>query len=99
MQLWLFIYKNTLKGSNNRISQASLYNTLHRFLRLYNRKIFLYTTSHKMTPQVTLPFLKMTPNNNQDFGNDPPTKCKMAAPPPPSQVINDQPLSSILYLL
>ena len=30
-----------------------------------------------MTPQVTLPFLKMTPQQN-------------GCPPPPSQVVNDQ---------
>ena len=49
-------------------------NTLHRFLRLYNRKIFLYATSHKMTSQVTL-----DPPKQSRFWEWPPSK--MAGPP------------------
>ena len=67
MQLWLFIYKNTLKGSNNRISQASVYKTLHRFLRLHNGKIFLYTTSHKMTPPGNASFSENDPQQQSRF--------------------------------
>ena len=51
--------------------------------------------SAKANLQETLPFLKMNPQNNQDFENDPPAKCP--PPPPssaPSQVVN-QPLREL----
>ena len=47
-----------------------------------------------MTSQVTLPFLKMIPKTIKILEMTPQQNGR-----PPSQVINDQPLSSILYLL
>ena len=49
--------------------------------------------SAKANLQVTLPFLQINPQNNQDFENDPPAKWP-APNPAPSQVVN-QPLREL----
>ena len=50
--------------------------------------------SAKANLQVTLPFLQMNPQNNQDFENDPPAKWPPPPNPAPSQVVN-QPLKEL----